>query len=129
VQRASACGHQGPRPIRDALLDEARRETARRRARAQARVHGDAFVRTVRWNRACTTRGRRGSESLARALVQRCDDMSIIFRDTDFEITKLQKVLTHLKISKNKSGRGTIDLQLLQRETYVLINGFAAKTR
>jgi hypothetical protein len=30
---------------------------------------------------------------------------------------------THLKLSKNKSCRGTIDLQLSQRATYVLING------
>jgi hypothetical protein len=87
------------------------------------------YSRLTEIHRQHTTRGRRGSESPACALVQRCDDTSILFRDTDFEITELQKVLTHLKISKNKSCRGTIDLQLLQREAYVLINGFAAKTR
>jgi hypothetical protein len=109
---ASARGHQGPRPVRDALLDVARRETTRRRARGQARVHDGAFVRTVRWNRACTARGRRGSEGPARARVQRSDDTSILFRDANFEITKLPKVSIHLKFSKNKSCRGAIDLQL-----------------
>jgi hypothetical protein len=38
---------------------------------------------------------------------------------------KLQKVSTNLKISKNKSCRGAIDLQLSQRATYVLINGLS----
>jgi hypothetical protein len=38
---------------------------------------------------------------------------------------KLQKVPTYLKISKNKSCRGAIDLQLSQRATYVLINGLS----
>jgi hypothetical protein len=74
---ASVRGHQGPRPVRDAFLDAARRETARRRARSQARVHDDAFVRTVRRNRACTAHGRRGSEGPARARIQQCDDTSI----------------------------------------------------
>jgi hypothetical protein len=32
-----------------------------------------------------------------------------------------------LKISKNKSCRGVIDLQLSQRVSYVLINGFVAR--
>jgi hypothetical protein len=50
------------------------------------------------------------------------------FRDSIFEITKLQKVSTYSKISKNKSCRGVIDLQLSQRATYVLINGFVWKT-
>jgi hypothetical protein len=50
------------------------------------------------------------------------------FRDPVFEITKLQKVSTYSKISKNKSCRGVIDLQLSQRATYVLINGFVWKT-
>jgi hypothetical protein len=79
-------------------------------------------MRTVRRNRACTARGRRDSEGPARARVQQCDDTSILFRDTDFKITKLPKVSTHLKFSKNKSCRGVIDLQLSQRATYVLIN-------
>jgi hypothetical protein len=122
---ASARGHQGPRPVRDTLLDAACRETARQRARGQVRVHGDAFVRIVRRNRACKARGRRSSESPARALVQWCDDTSILFRDTDFEIMKLQKVSTHLKISKNKICREAIDLQLSQRVSYVLINGLS----
>jgi hypothetical protein len=34
-------------------------------------------------------------------------------------------VATKLKISKNKSCRGAIDLQLSQRATYVLINGLS----
>jgi hypothetical protein len=47
------------------------------------------------------------------------------FRDPVFEFTKLQKVPTYLKISKNKICRGAIDLQLSQRATYVLINGLS----
>jgi hypothetical protein len=42
-----------------------------------------------------------------------------------FEITKLQKLSTNLKNSKNKSCRGAIDLQLSQRASYVLINGLS----
>jgi hypothetical protein len=45
------------------------------------------------------------------------------FRDPVLEIIKLQKVSTYSKISKTKSCRGAIDLQLSQREIYVLING------
>jgi hypothetical protein len=47
----------------------------------------------------------------------------ILFRLTGFENTKLQKVPTKLKFSKNKSCSGAIDLQLSQRATYVLMNG------
>jgi hypothetical protein len=50
---------------------------------------------------------------------------SIQFRDSVFEIIKLQKVSTNFKISKNKSCRRAIDLELLQRATYVLINGLS----
>jgi hypothetical protein len=46
------------------------------------------------------------------------------FRDSVFEFTKLQKVPTNFKISKNKSCRGALDLQLSQRASYVLINRF-----
>jgi hypothetical protein len=42
-----------------------------------------------------------------------------------FEITKLQKVSTYSKISKNKSCRGAINLQLSQSASYVLINGLS----
>jgi hypothetical protein len=42
-----------------------------------------------------------------------------------FENAKLEKVTTNLKISKNKSCRGAIDLQLSQRTTYVLINSLS----
>jgi hypothetical protein len=40
-----------------------------------------------------------------------------------FKNKKLQFLEYNLKISKNKSCRGAIDLQLSQRATYVLING------
>jgi hypothetical protein len=49
--------------------------------------------------------------------------------DPVFKIIKLQEVSTYLKIFKNKSCRGAIDLQLSQRASYVLINRFVAKTR
>jgi hypothetical protein len=41
-----------------------------------------------------------------------------------FKNAKLQKVATKLKISKNRSCIGDIDLQLSQRASYVLINRF-----
>jgi hypothetical protein len=64
-----------------------------------------------------TARARRRGVTDARRLFQ--------FREPVFKFSKLQKVSTNLKISKNKSCRGAIDLQLSQRETYVLINGFS----
>jgi hypothetical protein len=48
-----------------------------------------------------------------------------LFREAVFKIVKLQKVSTNLKISKYKSCRGAIDLQLSQRASYVLINGLS----
>jgi hypothetical protein len=51
------------------------------------------------------------------------------FRDPVFKITKLEKVSTNLKNSKIKSCKGAIDLQLSQRASYVLINGFVGKSR
>jgi hypothetical protein len=52
----------------------------------------------------------------------------VLFHGCTFENAKLTKVATKLTISKNKSCRGAIDLQLSQRATYVLINGFVGKT-
>jgi hypothetical protein len=46
----------------------------------------------------------------------------LLFHLSVFTNAKLEKVTTNLKISKNKSFRGAIDLQLSQRATYVLIN-------
>jgi hypothetical protein len=51
------------------------------------------------------------------------------FRESIFKNSKLHKMPTKLEISKNKSCKGAIDLQLSQRATYVLINGLVAKTR
>jgi hypothetical protein len=45
-----------------------------------------------------------------------------------FKNAKLQKVATKLKISKNRSCRGDLDLQLSQRASYVLINRFVGKS-
>jgi hypothetical protein len=49
----------------------------------------------------------------------------LLFHLSVFAKAKLEKVTTNLKISKNKSCRGSIDLQLSQRATYVLINGLS----
>jgi hypothetical protein len=46
----------------------------------------------------------------------------LLFHLSVFANAKLEKVTTNLKISKNKSCRGVIDLQLSQRATYALIN-------
>jgi hypothetical protein len=45
-----------------------------------------------------------------------------------FKYAKLQKVATKLKISKNRSCRGDLDLQLSQRVSYALINRFVGKS-
>jgi hypothetical protein len=47
----------------------------------------------------------------------------LLFHLSVFAKAKLKKVTTNLKISKIKSCRGTIDLELSLRATYVLING------
>jgi hypothetical protein len=47
------------------------------------------------------------------------------FRLAGFKDVKLDFLEYNLKISKNKSCRGDIDLQLSQRATYVLINGLS----
>jgi hypothetical protein len=60
-----------------------------------------------------------GPHALAR---RRRRPSQVLFRLSLFEIAKLEKVTTNLKISKNKSCRGTIDLQLSQKASYVLIN-------
>jgi hypothetical protein len=49
----------------------------------------------------------------------------ILFQVPVFENALLQKEPTNLKISKNKSCRGAIDLQFSQRAMYVLINGLS----
>jgi hypothetical protein len=78
----------------------------------EARQAGHAREAT-RWHRACP--------GCATALRHR----PFLFRGPAFEITKLQKLSTNLKISKNKSCKGAIDLQLSQRVSYVLINGLS----
>jgi hypothetical protein len=64
-------------------------------------------VRTTLWS---ATQRRRRLKSISRF---------------SFRNYKTPKVSTNLKISKNKSYRGAIDLQLSQRATYVLINGLS----
>jgi hypothetical protein len=49
----------------------------------------------------------------------------VLFHLRRFENAKLPKMATKLKISKNKSCRGAIDLQLSQRASYALINGLS----
>jgi hypothetical protein len=70
-------------------------------------------------------RGRRGQTTRVRGRGVASAQRLFQFREPVFKITKLQKVSTNLKISKNKSCRGSIDLQLSQRDTYVLINGLS----
>jgi hypothetical protein len=66
----------------------------------------------------------RGARDAAWGLRRRRQSL-VLFRLSLFEIAKLQKLSTNLKISKNKSCRGAIDLQLSQRATYVLISGLS----
>jgi hypothetical protein len=66
----------------------------------------------------------------ARALARRRRRPSeVLFRLSLFEIAKLQKSSTNLKISKKQSCRGAIDLQLSQKATYVLINRLPGKLK
>jgi hypothetical protein len=50
---------------------------------------------------------------------------ALLFHLSVFANAKLEKVTINLKISKNKSCRGAIDLQLSQRATCVFINGLS----
>jgi hypothetical protein len=112
------------------------------RAACAARTHGARALRGrgLQWKRWGRGSGvERGtaqschvdatSRTCARAGAASMSPDPILFRDSLFEIIKLQKVSSYSKISKNKICRGAIDLQLWQRVTYVLINGFVEKTR
>jgi hypothetical protein len=93
-------------------------------------AHRGGAEASVRRGARGSTRGQKKKEALTctRTLHPR-RRRPFQFREPAFEITKLQKVSTNLKISKNKSCRGPIDLQLSQRASYVLINGFVGKSR
>jgi hypothetical protein len=52
----------------------------------------------------------------------------LLFHVHTFEIAKLPKAATKLKISKSRSCRWVIALQLSQRVTYVLVKGLTGKT-
>jgi hypothetical protein len=75
---------------------------------------------SVHRTRVWSPRGRDAADARAGAAALR--RRPFLFRGPALEITKLQKLSTNLKISKNKSCRGAIDLQLSQRASYVLIN-------
>jgi hypothetical protein len=77
---------------------------------------------TVRRGIARTPRGRRGNGA-ALWSARRRRPAVFLFHLPVFEIAKLQKLSTKLKISQKQSCRGAVDLQLSQRATYVLING------
>jgi hypothetical protein len=64
------------------------------------------------------TRAARGRRELGNGVRR----LPLLFHLSVFAKAKLEKVTTNLKISKYKSCRGAIDLQLSQRATYVLIN-------
>jgi hypothetical protein len=74
---------------------------------------------------------RRGLEqhrALKREGVSASARHQFLFRSAFIKIAELQILECNLKISKNKSCRGAIELQLSQRASYVLINVFMAKT-
>jgi hypothetical protein len=64
------------------------------------------------------TRAARGRRELGDGIRR----LPLLFHLSVFAKAKLEKVTTNLNISKNKSCRGAIDLQLSRRATYVLIN-------
>jgi hypothetical protein len=104
-------------------------EGTRHRAHDDALVHNDAYGISVHRHNAGKPRGRCGPDARATRWARRRRRPSqVLFRLSLFEIAKLQKVPTNLKISKNRSCRGAIDLQLSQRATYVLINRFVGKS-
>jgi hypothetical protein len=55
-------------------------------------------------------------------------DASSLFSEGMFDRLKQIKVELNFEISQNKSCRPRIQLQLLQRATYVLVNGLTGKT-
>jgi hypothetical protein len=88
----------------------------------EVQVHrGDAEASVRRRNRRAT-RGRRGNGA-ALWSARRRRSAVFLFHLPVFEIAKLQKSSTKLKISQKQSCRGAVDLQLSRRATYVLING------
>jgi hypothetical protein len=97
----------------------------------RAWVHNGSPGVTVRRNDA----GRHVAERLGAgalapergAALRRVGRCEFSFRDSIFKNPKLHKMPTKLEISKNKSCRGVINLQLSQRVSYVLINGFVGK--
>jgi hypothetical protein len=93
--------------------------------RGRVWVHSGDVGASLRRNRACAARGRRcpGARTTLWSATQRRRRLNSVF-----EITKLQKASTNFKISKNKSCRGALDLQLSQRVSYVLINRFVGKS-
>jgi hypothetical protein len=80
---------------------------------------------TIRWSCACTARGRHDGVVLWSTGTREClCRLRFKIAVATFEIAYLKKVSTYSKISKTKSCRGAIDQQLLQKATYVWINGF-----
>jgi hypothetical protein len=93
---------------------------------ARSPVHSDDFDVSVHRNSERKPRGWRGPDALmTRWARRRCRPSPVLFRLSPFEIAKLEKVSSNLKISENKSCRGAIVLQLSQRATWCLSNGLS----
>jgi hypothetical protein len=107
--------------LRRGVRQTARVETPRRHA-----VHSGGIQASVLRRYTRVTHGRRNPDARATCwALRRRRPSPVLFRLSLFEIAKLQKSSTNLKISKNKGCRGAIDLQLSQRATYVLINSLS----
>jgi hypothetical protein len=119
--RAPARGQQDPRPL-DSFLGSAYSESARRTAHGRDLVHNGGTEASVHRRLRRTTRGSE-KRRRARSGAELATSSSIPISRSRFRNYKTPKSVTYSKISKTKSCRGAIDLQISQREIYVLING------
>jgi hypothetical protein len=115
--RTGACpGQRDPAHRRGARVRRAEGPTSGHRFTTEVPGHLYAGGRLIR----CVAKPERRRACDAAWELRRRRPSPVLFRLSVFEIAKLQKLSTNLKISKNKSCRGVIDLQLSQRATNVL---------
>jgi hypothetical protein len=123
-RHATARGRAGPRPVCGFAPERGAGDLGSGGALTEVQVHRGAPEGPYTGGGARSTWQRSlGGTALWSASARECRARrQFQFRVALFQIAKLQKVSTNFKISKDKSCRRAIDLQLSQRATYVLIN-------
>jgi hypothetical protein len=115
--RTGACpGQRDPAHRRGARVRRTEGPTSGHKFTTEVPGHPYAGGHSIR----CVAKPKRRRARDAAWELRRRRPSPVLFRLCLLEIAKLQKLSTNLKISKNKSCRGAIDLQLSRRATYVL---------